>query len=183
MSECQGSHRQLTHTQSCKHVVLNNKCLLTMTDASNTIAGSCQSSCRDSTIHVQVLQSWLEADIPILALVQAKVSRPLDVMMMTEPPPSSDAGGSTSQRRIFDAYKAHQDCSRAAEDQAKARSAVARRGIGELATAEDPVKVRYTNGHSQAALCIDALRRLPLLTLAELHKWICDLEGRRCLPE
>ncbi len=66
--------------------------------------------------------------------------------MMTEPPPSKDAGGSTSQWRIFDAYKAHQERSRAAEDQAKARSAaVARRGIGEPASAEDPAKVRPPN--------------------------------------
>ncbi|CAL5224786.1 g7529 [Coccomyxa viridis] len=73
--------------------------------------------------------------------VQTKVSRPQDAMMMTEPPPSKDAGGSMSQWRIFDAYKAHQEKgSRAAEDQAKARSAVARRGIGELASTEDPAK-------------------------------------------
>ncbi len=51
-----------------------------------------------------------------------------------------------SQWRIFDAYKAHQEKgSRAAEDQAKARSAVARRGIGELASTEDPAEVQSLN--------------------------------------
>lgn len=49
---------------------------------------------------------------------------------MTEPPPSQEAGGSTSQWQVFDAHKAHQERSRAAEDQAKARSAVSKRGAG-----------------------------------------------------
>lgn len=49
---------------------------------------------------------------------------------MTEPPPSQEAGGSTSQWQVFDAYKALQERSRAAEDQAKARSAVSKRGAG-----------------------------------------------------
>ena len=76
--------------------------------------------------------------------LQTKVSRPQDASMMTEPPPSKDAGGSTSQWRIFDAYKAHQEKgSKAAEDQAKAKSAVvARRRIGELPSIEDPAKVQ-----------------------------------------
>ena len=46
---------------------------------------------------------------------------------MTEPPPSKEAGGSTSQREIFDAYRAHQERARAAEDQGKARAAVTKK--------------------------------------------------------
>ena len=46
---------------------------------------------------------------------------------MTEPPPSKEAGGSTSQWEIFDAYRAHQERARAAEDHGKARSAVAKK--------------------------------------------------------
>ena len=147
MSLCQACHRQPTHQQNFRHVAANDNRLLSMTDASNITAGSRQSSCRNSTTHLQILQIWLEADTPTLASVQTKVSRPLDVMMMTEPPPSNNAGGSTSQWRIFDAYKAHQERGRAAEDQAKARSALARKDIGELAS-EDPAKVTV---HSQDA--------------------------------
>jgi len=56
--------------------------------------------------------------------------KPKDSETMTEPPPSQEAGGSTSQWQVFDAYKALQERSRAAEDQAKARSAVSKRGAG-----------------------------------------------------
>ena len=66
---------------------------------------------------------------------------------MTEPPPSKEAGGSTSQREIFDAYRAHQELARAAEDQAKAKSAVAKKSAttssqDEQSTAEQAAKVR-----------------------------------------
>ena len=65
---------------------------------------------------------------------------------MTEPPPSKEAGDSTSQREIFDAYRAHQELARAAEDQAKAKSAVAKKSItlssqDEQSTAEQAAKV------------------------------------------
>ena len=55
---------------------------------------------------------------------------------MTEPPPSKESGGSTSQREIFDAYKAHQERARAAEDQAKARPALAKKGTNMSSLAE-----------------------------------------------
>ncbi len=55
-----------------------------------------------------------------------------DTETMTEPPPSQEAGGGTSQRQVFDARKVHQEHSKAGEDQAKARSAVPKRGIGDI---------------------------------------------------
>ena len=80
---------------------------------------------------------------------------------MTEPPPSKEAGGSTSQREIFDAYRAHQELARAAEDQAKAKSAVAKKSAtagsqDEQSTAEQVAKV---NG--------------PLLWGLPLERWGC----------
>ena len=65
---------------------------------------------------------------------------------MTEPPPSKEAGGSTSQREIFDAYRAHQELARAAEDQAKAKLPVAKKSAtissqDEQSTAEQAAKV------------------------------------------
>ena len=65
---------------------------------------------------------------------------------MTEPPPSKEAGGSTSQREIFDAFWAHQEQVRSAEDQGKARSGVAKKGaimskLDEPSPAERAAKV------------------------------------------
>ena len=74
--------------------------------------------------------------------MQTKVFKPKDAMTMTEPPPSQSAGGSTSQWKIFDAYKAHQDKSKATEDQAKARSVAAtKKEAGDLSSADKAAKV------------------------------------------
>lgn len=62
------------------------------------------------------------------AAVQTTIYAPQNVSTMTEPPPSQAAGGSTTQWEIFDAYRASQEKAKAAEDQAKARSVVARKG-------------------------------------------------------
>ena len=100
---------------------------------------SCHARCCDS--HLAWIAAPIQAEsLPPWDTMQTKVSKPQDAMMMTEPPPSQDAGGSTSQWEVFDAYKAHQDRSKAAEDQAKAKSAVATRQPGELASAQDAVK-------------------------------------------
>jgi hypothetical protein len=60
--------------------------------------------------------------------MQTTMYKPKDSETVTEPPPSQEAGGSTSQWQVHNAYKAHQERSRAAEDQGKARSAVSKRG-------------------------------------------------------
>ena len=118
--------------------------------------------------------------------MQTKVSRPQDVMMMTEPPPSQDARGSTSQWEIFDAYKAHQDRSRAAEDPAKA--AVDKSAVATRKSSQQARTLQTSCLYWSAKLC-QTSRGFPLLPLCAA--WVgshCQCAGvppntmRRALP-
>jgi len=94
---------------------------------------------QDHQIFIAVLRAAL---LRLWYAVQTKVFKPKDAMTMTEPPPSQSAGGSTSQWRIFDAYRAHQEKSKAAEDQVKAKSvAAAKKRPGDVSSAHITAKV------------------------------------------